>query len=45
MRITLEPTLYFDPQAARPAAYCPDCGGLLYAPSLRCLRCERRDRP
>ena len=23
----MESTLYFDPQAARPAAFCPECGG------------------
>ena len=40
--IFIEKTLYIDPQAARPAAYCDDCGGALYLPSLMCLRCERR---
>ena len=34
--------LYTDPQAVIPAAYCPACGGELYAPGLHCLRCERR---
>ena len=43
MRQTLEPTLYTDPQTALIAAFCPVCGGALYAPSLRCIRCERRN--
>lgn len=42
MKITIEPTLYLDPQAVKPAGYCPVCGGALYNPSLVCLRCERR---
>ncbi len=37
----IEPTLYIDPQTQPPAAFCPVCGGALYAPSLRCIRCER----
>ena len=31
----------FDPQAARPAAFCPECGGECYAPGCFCFRCER----
>ena len=42
--MSIEPTLYIDPQAQIPACYCPHCGGARYAPSLTCLRCER-DRP
>lgn len=41
MKQIVEPTLYVDPQAARPAGYCPRCGGALYLPSLCCIRCER----
>ena len=37
-----ESILYIDPQAAKPAAFCPVCGGECYAPSLICIRCERR---
>jgi hypothetical protein len=37
-----ESVLYCDPQAARPAGFCPVCGGECYAPSLMCIRCERR---
>ena len=37
-----ESILYLDPQAAKPACLCPKCGGECYAPSLLCLRCERR---
>lgn len=35
-------TLYIDPQDILPSAFCPHCGGERYAPSLVCLRCERR---
>lgn len=45
MRITIDPTLYFDPQQALPAGYCARCGGCLYRPSLSCLRCGRREDP
>jgi len=38
----IEQTLYADPQAEKPGALCPVCGGELYFPSLSCLRCERR---
>ena len=40
--MNLEPMLYPDPQQKRPACFCPRCGGECYAPSLACLRCERR---
>ncbi|HIT34249.1 MAG TPA: hypothetical protein IAC31_06460 [Candidatus Faecousia intestinigallinarum] len=42
MHQNVESTLFSDPQAVRPAGYCPLCGGALYPPSLTCLRCERR---
>ena len=35
-----EMTLFTDPQDQIPAAFCPECGGELYAPSLRCLKCR-----
>lgn len=35
-------TLFFDPQAERPACFCQTCGCERYAPGLHCLRCERR---
>ena len=38
----IEPMLYIDPQGKTPADQCPVCGGERYAPSLVCLRCERR---
>ena len=38
----MEGTLFYDPQAAAPACFCPRCGGECYAPSLTCIRCERR---
>ena len=38
----LEQTLFFDPQNQIPACYCRFCGGARYAPSLICIRCERR---
>ena len=38
----IEPVLYCDPQALRPGCFCGRCGGECYAPSLLCLRCERR---
>ncbi len=42
MSTILEPMLYIDLQLQPPAALCPLCGGERYAPSLVCLRCERR---
>ena len=41
--LQMEGTLFYDPQAAVPACFCPRCGGECYAPSLTCIRCERRD--
>lgn len=38
----VEKVLYFDPQQIPAAAFCPECGGCLYLPSLGCIRCERR---
>ena len=38
----IEQILYADPQAERPGALCPVCGGERYSPSFICLRCERR---
>ena len=35
-------TLFFDPQAAKPATFCEACGCERYVPGLHCLRCERR---
>lgn len=35
-------TRHIDPQDIAPNAFCPHCGGECYAPSLVCLRCERR---
>ena len=41
MKISIESVLYTDMQAQKPAAFCPRCGGELYAPGLVCSRCER----
>lgn len=38
----IEPMLYIDIQSLPPACFCERCGGERYAPSLVCLRCERR---
>ena len=38
----LEQVLFADPQAQVPVCYCSCCGGARYAPSLICIRCERR---
>lgn len=35
-------TLFYDEQAAQPAAFCEACGCERYAPGLHCLRCDRR---
>ena len=40
-----ESILYVDPQAKIPACFCQNCGGECYAPSLICIRCERRAAP
>ncbi len=37
----IESLLFPDPQAQRPGCFCQRCGGECYAPSFRCLRCER----
>ena len=42
MNITIEQTLYIDPQAEAAAAFCEKCGGELYAPSCVCSRCQRK---
>jgi hypothetical protein len=42
MSINIESVLYIDSQQQKPAAFCDVCGTELYAPSLVCLRCERR---
>lgn len=39
MRITTEPTLFFDPQAEPRVRFCPVCGGCTYPPGHHCLRC------
>ena len=44
MKVTIEPVLYIDPQAAVPDGSCDRCGGALWLPSLRCLRCEMEGR-
>ena len=38
----LEQILFTDPQDQVPACYCDLGGGARYAPSLTCIRCERR---
>ena len=42
MAVTIESTLYIDPQTAKPSGFCPTCGGELYTPGNTCLRCTRR---
>ena len=42
MTSLIEPMLFIDIQSLPPADCCPVCGGERYAPSLICLRCERR---
>ncbi len=37
-----ESILYLDPQAAKPARFCPRCGGECYPPGLVCIRCEQK---
>ena len=41
MKIFIEPVLYTDIQAEKPASFCERCDGERYAPSLICSRCER----
>ena len=45
MTIQIDKTLFFDPQTVPEAGFCEVCGGALYAPSLVCLRCGRREMP
>ncbi len=40
-----ESILYADPQAAKPACFCPRCGGECYWPSLICIKCENSTVP
>ena len=40
--MTVESTLFQDPQVQEPAACCSRCGGEVYAPSCVCDRCEKR---
>ena len=42
MYIEFPYTLFSDPQDAVPAEFCQRCGCECYAPSLVCIRCERR---
>lgn len=42
MTVKVESILYIDIQKQKPAGSCPECGGEVYAPSMICLRCERR---
>lgn len=42
MESIIEQTLYVDTQAEKPGGVCGVCGGSLYRPGLRCLRCQRR---
>ena len=44
MDVNIEPVLYIDPQNVIPAGYCEICGGALWRPSLRCLRCEKEGK-
>ncbi len=37
----IQPVLYIDPQAQKPAGLCERCGGELYRPGLICIRCQR----
>lgn len=41
MNVSIEPMLYFDPQAAIPAGRCPLCGAELYPPAAVCFLCGR----
>jgi len=37
----MESTLFWDPQGAKPIAFCQTCGGECYGPGGYCFRCER----
>lgn len=39
----IEGVLFLDGQRVRPVCLCERCGAERYGPSLRCLRCERRE--
>ena len=39
--ILLEPVLFVDEQQQRKWDLCVICGGVRYAPTYSCLRCER----
>ena len=43
MRIKIDPTLFFDPQAAPRVRFCPRCGGCTYPPGYSCIRCEEAE--
>jgi hypothetical protein len=43
LTVTIEIPLHRDPQAEKPAGFCPVCGMELYLPGLHCIRCERRE--
>ena len=36
----IEGMLFLDEQQALPVCWCSRCGGAVFAPSLRCIRCE-----
>jgi len=40
----IESILYIDPQAQKPAGYCSRCGGAVYFPGCRCIRCGRDEK-
>ncbi len=42
MYVEFTDSLFIDEQAAVPGGFCQHCGCECYAPSLHCLRCERR---
>lgn len=39
----IEPVLYIDMQALRPAGYCESCGAEIYTYGGSCRYCEERD--
>lgn len=38
----IQPVLYWDPQAAKPACFCLRCGGECYHPAKLCPDCEEK---